>query len=312
MSFPLHLSNFNPDLIAKKSSIERELNKASSNKGNKAEENINIPAFKGEDLKLPKKFAEQVLELEMGIEQSDFTLKQLQRLMSLYSKAVEFYSGKSDTKYFYYNDKIQNLLTQPKVLDMLSEKIENTKKQDPVVKPEPDVKTKETMKKKERIMKMNLHITNQETEKQDLKAKIIEDHVCQQDQESRIIQSNLSEQSENLRKRLEMRKKSRVETQGSTTLTTTSSTPNIMLSSHKDKLENNEGQNKSSSSGAESVDDNFSFHLNFDHLGDEKFSDELMNRLTLLQEGFDDDDFDDDLFNEDEETNANDTKIYNE
>ena len=248
----------------------------------------------------------------MAIEQTDFTLKQLQRLMSLYSKAVEFYSGKSDTKYFYYNDKIQNLLTQPKVLDMLSEKIENTKSEEPAVKVEPDLKTKEKLKKKERILKMNLHITNQETEKQDLKSKIIEDHASAQDQESKIIQSNLSEQSDNLRKRLEMRKKNRTDTQGSTTLTTTSSTPNIMLSSHKDKLESNEEQNKSNSSGSNSVDQNFSFHLNFDNLGNEKFSEELMNRLKLLQEGYDEEDFDDLFWEDEDEVNVTESKLFNE
>ena len=75
-----------------------------------------------EDLKLPKKFAEQVLELEICIEQNEFNIKQLQRLMVLYSKAVEFYNGKSDDKYLFYHNKIQNLITQPKILNMLSEK----------------------------------------------------------------------------------------------------------------------------------------------------------------------------------------------
>ena len=249
----------------------------------------------------------------MSIEQSDFTLKQLQRLMSLYSKAVEFYSGKSDSKYFFYNDKIQNLLTQPKILDMLSEKQSaNDEKEVCAQKVETDLKTKETLKKKERILKMNLHISNQETEKQDLKTKIIEDHTSAQDQESKIIQSNLSEQSDSLKMRLEMRKKNKAESQGNTTLTTTSSTPNIQLSSQKDKLDDIEIQNKSNSSGSNSVDQNFSFHLNFDNLGDERFSEELMNRLKLLQEGYHEDDFDDLFAEEDEDAGETESKIYNE
>lgn len=60
---------------------------------------------------------------------------------------------------------------------------------------------------------------------------------------------------------------------------------------------NNEGsviETKSSSSGSNSVDDSCVFQLN---LGD--LSDELMERLKLLQEGYDENDYDNDqLFDE--------------
>ena len=84
-----------------------------------------IPVYKMEDLKLPKKFAEQVLDLEICIEQGEFSIKQIQRLMVLYSKAVEFYNGKSDDKYIFYHNKIQSMITQPRILDMLSDKAIN-------------------------------------------------------------------------------------------------------------------------------------------------------------------------------------------
>ena len=169
-------------------------------------EEDNLPVYKMEDLKLPKKFAEQVLELEICIEQDQFNIKQLQRLMVLYSKAVEFYNGKSDDKYLFYHNKIQSLITQPKILNMLSEKAIDGQSKPQCSKVETDLKTKEMLKQKERLHKMNLHISNQELEKQDLKTKIIEDHSSAQDQESKIITSNLSEQSDSLKKRLEMRK----------------------------------------------------------------------------------------------------------
>lgn len=61
-----------------------------------------MPSYKLEDLKLPRKFAEKVLELEMEVNTGEFSLKQLQKLIALYSKAVEFYNGKESNKYLYY------------------------------------------------------------------------------------------------------------------------------------------------------------------------------------------------------------------
>ena len=47
-------------------------------------------------------------------------------LIGLYSKAVEFYNGKEDDKkYMYYQEKIQNLIQRPKVMEMLSAKEED-------------------------------------------------------------------------------------------------------------------------------------------------------------------------------------------
>ena len=67
---------------------------------------VPLPSYKAEDLKLPKKFAEKVLELELEVNHGQFTLKQLQKLIGLYSKAVEFYNGKNDGKYKYYQGEI--------------------------------------------------------------------------------------------------------------------------------------------------------------------------------------------------------------
>jgi len=119
----------------------------------------------------------------MNVEHNVFTIKQIQRLMALYSKAVEFYNGKCDSKYLYYQDKIQNLITQPKVLDLLSSKANADEDTVKDTNAETDLKTKEKLKKKERMLKMNLHISNQEQEKQNIKTKLIEDHTSAQDKE---------------------------------------------------------------------------------------------------------------------------------
>lgn len=263
-----------------------------------------MPAYKAEDLRLPKKFAEQVLELEMEVEQSMFTVKQIQRLMALYSKAVEYYNGRSDGKYLYYQDKLQSLITQPKVLDMLNSIEKNDSEKIKMKEPsKADSKTKEELKKKERALKMNLHMHNKEIEKTDAKAEIIKNHKSMQNQESKIIESNLSQQSSNLQKRLEERrlkmKQKKDQNEPSSQHLTNSSTPNQPDSSQKQTPENLEkGESKSHSSGTASVEE-CTFKFNFDNLQDERFSDELMNRLKILQDGYDDNDYDnDDLFNE--------------
>ena len=158
---------------------------------------------------------------------------------------------------------------------------------------------------------MNLHICNQELEKQDLKAKLIEDHATAQDQESKIVQSDLSDQYESLKKRLELRRKLKNLTKEEESKTTTSSTPNLQFSSQKEKLKGDIDLNKSNSSESNSVDQNLLCNINFEHLEDQKFSEELMNRLKLLQEGYDEDEFDDDFYDDEDviETNA---QIYEE
>ena len=157
---------------------------------------------------------------------------------------------------------------------------------------------------------MNLHISNQELEKKDLKAKLIEDHVTAQDEESKIVLSDLLYQSESLKKRLELRRKLKNVTKEESK-TTTSSTPNLQLSSQKEKLKGNIDLNKSNSSESNSVDQNSLCNINFEHLEDQKFSEELMNRLKLLQEGYDEDEFDDDFFDDEDVIDTN-AQIYEE
>lgn len=247
---------------------------------------------------MPKQFAEKVLELELEIEHGTFTLKQIQRLMALYSKAVEYYNGKSDGKYLYYQDKIQNLITRPKVLDMLSQKEAEPTSEPAAAKSETDLKTKEELKKKERMLKMNLHFSNQEIEKDGLKSKIIEDHSSAQDLEYKIIQGDLNEQTDSMQKRIEQRRRKMMGAKRTENQTTSSSTPNEFSASGISKKAS--GVSKSDS-GENSVgeEDNTIFSLNFDKLENDKFSGELINRLKLLQEGYDDNEFDDDdLFDE--------------
>ena len=47
-----------------------------SSKSKRVSENV-LPSYKAEDLKLPKKFAEKVLELELEVDHGEITVKQL-------------------------------------------------------------------------------------------------------------------------------------------------------------------------------------------------------------------------------------------
>lgn len=236
----------------------------------------------------------------MDVEHDVFTLKQVQRLMALYSKAVEFYNGKSDSKYLYYQDKIQKLITKDNVLDMLNEKVvaEETAKNE--AKSETEEIKKEQMKEKERKLKMSLRITNQETLNMGMKDKLIQEHTNATDVGSKIIESNMSAQTDSLQKRLEERRRKfgqkAVVPEGSPNLTS-SSTPNQNTT---DKKEQKSGDiSKTISSGAASVEENWVFQLNLNNLADQGFSTELMGRLRLLEEGYDSNDYDDEkLFDE--------------
>ena len=68
--------------------------------------------------KLPKNFAERVLDLELKIDGGNFDIKNIDKLMQLYSMAVEYYSGMNDEKYMYFTERIQNTLLKPEIMKL--------------------------------------------------------------------------------------------------------------------------------------------------------------------------------------------------
>jgi hypothetical protein len=57
-------------------------------------------------VKLPKNFAELVLDLELLVDSGNFDINTINKLMQLYSQAVEYYSGMNDVRYVYYTERI--------------------------------------------------------------------------------------------------------------------------------------------------------------------------------------------------------------
>ena len=86
-------------------------------------------------IKLPKNFANMVLDQELKIEGGHSDFENVNALLQMYSvsilmflthfncviqRAVEYYSGMNDEKYIYFTERIQNLLCRPDILKMMS------------------------------------------------------------------------------------------------------------------------------------------------------------------------------------------------
>lgn len=71
----------------------------------KAQSKSMNPINSGEK-KLPKNFANKVLDYELKIDSGRFDIETIDKLMQLYSQAVEYYSGQNDEKYMYFTERI--------------------------------------------------------------------------------------------------------------------------------------------------------------------------------------------------------------
>lgn len=71
--------------------------------------------------KLPKYFAQKVLDYELKLDAGKFDLDTIDKLMQLYSQAVEYYSGMNDEKYMYFTERIQNTLLRPEILALMQQ-----------------------------------------------------------------------------------------------------------------------------------------------------------------------------------------------
>ena len=72
---------------------------------------------------MPENFAEEVLDLEMKIDsKTDFTQKDIDRLVYLYSQAMEYYEDKNKDKYISFKERIQKVLVNPIVFSRMKNK----------------------------------------------------------------------------------------------------------------------------------------------------------------------------------------------
>ena len=77
-------------------------------------------AMRVERITLPDNFAQNVLELEeLAASQVDISI--LNRLMGLYSQAIEFYESQKDKKFKHYLSRMRILMSRPEVLALLNQ-----------------------------------------------------------------------------------------------------------------------------------------------------------------------------------------------
>lgn len=70
-----------------------------------------------------------MLDYELKIDSGRFDIETIDKLMQLYSQAVEYYSGQNDEKYMYFTERIQNTLLRPEILRLMKEQNNSNEKQ---------------------------------------------------------------------------------------------------------------------------------------------------------------------------------------
>ncbi|CAI2375103.1 unnamed protein product [Moneuplotes crassus] len=126
---------------------------------------------------LPRGFADEVLDLEMQVEANSFDLSNVNRLIFLYSQAIEVYEGKDQTRYQNYYKKLQNLVNKPSVHQ--------------------EMKSNPTERKKKSLQKK---------ESKDQNKCIIKNYDKTEQERSKLIENDIRSQSFSLEKRLAQRR----------------------------------------------------------------------------------------------------------
>ena len=101
----------------RQSARQAQLNASSSSNGSS---NSSSNPITTRSKKLPRKFAQQVLDLELEIDQGTFTIDTVNQLILLYQQAVEYYNGISSTKYQTYESRMQNLFLREEVIMVMA------------------------------------------------------------------------------------------------------------------------------------------------------------------------------------------------
>ncbi|CAG9322152.1 unnamed protein product [Blepharisma stoltei] len=161
----------------------------------------NISAFP----KLPKHFAEQVIDLESDLD-TNCTALGASKLVELYSAAVEYYGSIKDTRYLHYKERIQQLLARDDVINVLNHnqptKLERSRSEDQLPSNEFELEELKIPKSDQ----INLHFTSPLAIKKDAED-IINQHLNTSTSTSEKICENLrSQEGKHLERRLKQRR----------------------------------------------------------------------------------------------------------
>ena len=156
----------------------------------------------------------RIIELEIILDCDEFTIKEIQELIDLYTQAVDYYVKRQSTYYLYFQNKMKKLMLKPRVvkliemLDNENKKIKE-KKQSPRVVPkrerELSVGNKEVVAS---LKRENLEITRDlgTMNQNDEITGVLKDLKVNKEKKKRVFESSLERQKYDLSKRLEKRK----------------------------------------------------------------------------------------------------------
>ena len=149
---------------------------------------------------LPPNFFEQVLVCEIQMKKG-FSMVTLQKLINYYSQAIEYYESINDPRFARYSKSLQLLLMQPEVMKHIN--LQTTKGKIKVQKQE---RKKAVMNELHKVDK----IYNKK-ENEDAKNLIIQSKEQEKKEDlSKVINHDLDEQKSNFKKKLEEKKRKRL------------------------------------------------------------------------------------------------------
>lgn len=154
-----------------------------------------------ETKKLPEGFANEVLDLEMQIEGNSFDIEAVNRLIFLYSQAIEVYEGNDQVRYQNFYKKLQNLVNKPSVHQEMKSKPEEKPKKKLQKKVKESFKPKTINSKK---MQMDILLMQEESAGQN--KSMVVNHDKEEQARNKLIESDMRSQSFNLEKRLAARR----------------------------------------------------------------------------------------------------------
>jgi hypothetical protein len=174
-------------------------------------------SLKSQNILYQDNFAARMVELEMTIELSDFTVGTLQTLMDYYSQAVDYFVLVESSNYIYFKNKIKSLLLKPKVISVVNGKSAETMPE-PIEKPEskltsieqlPCLKVIASKPSHEFYYKMENFQLNKDlsaAHHQKQITSLVDNYIQGHTIKENVIVSSLMNQKNCLRKRLEERK----------------------------------------------------------------------------------------------------------
>jgi hypothetical protein len=169
---------------------------------------------------LPENFAEEVLDLEIKIERGKFSMSDVDRLVYLYSVAIEHYEGTDQDKHATFYQRTQRLLNKPSVFEVMKSqrKISRNKKsqlfdEDPTIRKLKEAniyKTNELQSSKSFYTpcraKLEMDLLLMQEKKNQKKSDILIRHRREASLKNELLENDIETQKRNFEMRLLKRK----------------------------------------------------------------------------------------------------------